>query len=233
MDDTIPEGQPGTPARWGDTRVPARTWAMIALYRNTGCWLWQGAVKATGYVGVGNTTRHLWMFRRLVGPTPEGLVADHVCHDPRTCAGGTTCVHRRCVNPAHLQWVPQSRNLAPERRNRWGDRFERGAPIDVCKYGHEFTETNTQWNLSRGNMVRRCKACARETARRHMLRKRGIDPGPFAPRLDHEPRKPMPVKTHCKHGHAMTGDNVYIRPDGRGRDCMECRRNVYRNRIKG
>jgi hypothetical protein len=29
-------------------------------------------------------------------------------------------------------------------------------------------------------------------------------------------------KTVCKYGHALTGDNVYERPDRRGRQCRAC-----------
>lgn len=31
-------------------------------------------------------------------------------------------------------------------------------------------------------------------------------------------------KELCIHGHPLSGRNLYVRPDGRGRDCMECRR---------
>lgn len=30
------------------------------------------------------------------------------------------------------------------------------------------------------------------------------------------------LRTHCRRGHAMTPDNVYPRPDGRGRQCRTC-----------
>lgn len=32
------------------------------------------------------------------------------------------------------------------------------------------------------------------------------------------------VKTHCNKGHELIGNNLYVRPDGTGRDCRECRR---------
>ncbi len=32
------------------------------------------------------------------------------------------------------------------------------------------------------------------------------------------------VKTHCKRGHALTGDNVYVRPKDKGRRCKACDR---------
>ena len=31
------------------------------------------------------------------------------------------------------------------------------------------------------------------------------------------------LKTHCKNGHALEGDNIYIRSDGKGRGCNACR----------
>jgi hypothetical protein len=30
--------------------------------------------------------------------------------------------------------------------------------------------------------------------------------------------------THCKWGHPFSGANLYIRPDGSMRECVECRR---------
>ena len=29
--------------------------------------------------------------------------------------------------------------------------------------------------------------------------------------------------THCPHGHPYEGDNLYVRPDGKGRGCRTCR----------
>lgn len=37
------------------------------------------------------------------------------------------------------------------------------------------------------------------------------------------------VKTHCRRGHPLSGENLYVRPKG-GRDCMECRRDAVRRR---
>jgi hypothetical protein len=38
-------------------------------------------------------------------------------------------------------------------------------------------------------------------------------------------------KTHCPQRHPLLGGNLYIRPDGSGRDCLTCRR--VRNRRRG
>lgn len=41
------------------------------------------------------------------------------------------------------------------------------------------------------------------------------------------------AKTHCKNGHELTEENVYVRKDGRGRQCRVCsREGVARHRRK-
>ena len=30
------------------------------------------------------------------------------------------------------------------------------------------------------------------------------------------------AKTHCPRGHPLSGENLYLRPDGRGRECRQC-----------
>lgn len=42
-----------------------------------------------------------------------------------------------------------------------------------------------------------------------------------APTLKNE-GVPLPTKTHCKNGHAMEGDNLYMKPDGTGFGCAAC-----------
>lgn len=39
-------------------------------------------------------------------------------------------------------------------------------------------------------------------------------------------------KTHCKRGHELKGDNLYIRPKNNQRRCSECRRIADRNYYK-
>lgn len=36
------------------------------------------------------------------------------------------------------------------------------------------------------------------------------------------------LKTHCKHGHAMTEDNIYVWPNSEKRSCRTCRTNRVR-----
>lgn len=85
-----------------------------------GCWRWTGALNNKGY---GTTSRprpegyvgrtptvyaHRLAWEEVNGPIPDGMVIDHICHEPR------------CANPDHLR-------LATHRQNQ---RHRRGAQID-------------------------------------------------------------------------------------------------------
>lgn len=72
----------------------------------SGCWQWTGAILDTGY-GVlteggknGKVFRaHRVAYELFIGPIPEGLVLDHLCHN------------RWCVNPEHLEAVTNHVNV--------------------------------------------------------------------------------------------------------------------------
>lgn len=80
-----------------------------------GCLLWLGARTSWGYGEIqadGRTVYvHRWAYEQFVGPIPEGLDIDHRCHnsDP-ACPGGTSCYHRCCVEPSHLEPVTKADN---------------------------------------------------------------------------------------------------------------------------
>jgi hypothetical protein len=95
---------------------------------DTGCWVWQGYINPEGYGGVfvvnkgqpgGAGPAYRMGYQLLIGPIPEGLHLDHTCHteDP-TCGGGRTCLHRRCVNPSHLDPVTPRENVHRSLRHR-------------------------------------------------------------------------------------------------------------------
>jgi hypothetical protein len=83
-----------------------------------GCWLWQAGKTKSGYGMFGGgyagkvTTAHRWIYRRVVGPIPDGMVIDHLCRN------------KSCVNPDHLEPVTHSVNLL---RGHAALRFERRA----------------------------------------------------------------------------------------------------------
>ena len=82
-----------------------------------GCWYHPSTPTAKGYA----QTKYGWpkaqsiLIHRLSwmyykGEIPEGMVLDHLCHNPSECSGGVTCKHRRCVNPDHLALVTEKEN---------------------------------------------------------------------------------------------------------------------------
>lgn len=89
---------------------------------NTGCWIWQRQINKFGYGHMSIRGRpmraHRVYYERHKGNIPKTLEIDHVCHNAdKTCHGGNTCPHRRCVNPAHLETVTHPENI---RRGRTG-----------------------------------------------------------------------------------------------------------------
>lgn len=141
----------------------ARFWAHVDKTGPGGCWLWTGTLhKASGYPALavaGRSVRaYRFAYQMLVGPIPAGLTLDHTCHSRNlaSCAGGPTCLHRRCVNPAHLEAVTGAVNSQRSVR-------------DHCKHGHPFDEANTYWAPKTGKRV--CRACWPATTKRYRERK--------------------------------------------------------------
>lgn len=86
--------------------------------RGPGCWPWQGSITSLGYgtAPTGHRGRsvlaHRLAYVLAIGVIPPGLVIDHTCHNfDRSCPGGAQCLHRRCVNPAHLEAVTLAENV--------------------------------------------------------------------------------------------------------------------------
>ncbi len=67
------------------------------------CWLWTGGTTNEGYGvfwdGSRNTMAHRWAYEDAVGPIPDGLHLDHLCHTPP------------CVRPVHLEPVTPRENM--------------------------------------------------------------------------------------------------------------------------
>jgi hypothetical protein len=81
------------------------------------CWLWPGTISASGYPACA-AYRHVWV--RFNGPIPtragRRLNVDHRCHSESDCRSGSDCLHRRCVNPAHLRLLSWEDNVAVANR---------------------------------------------------------------------------------------------------------------------
>lgn len=135
-----------------------------------GCWHWQGHVFPTGYGtfykrehgnGPGkNYLAHRNSYEVHVGPIPEGLVLDHTCHnnDP-VCEEGVNCLHRRCINPAHLEPVTRLENIFSGKTVARVNRDK-----THCPQGHEYSADNT---YSDGLNKRQCKTCRIVTQKRY------------------------------------------------------------------
>lgn len=116
-------GHPLAGGRWRPVgSTPAERLAGFVNPVSNGCWLWNGARTAAGYgwvrVNGESVAAHRWAYETLVGPIPDGLHIDHLCHtNDLTCRGGDACPHRPCVNPSHLEPVTNAENA--RRGRRW------------------------------------------------------------------------------------------------------------------
>lgn len=190
--------------RWADDQ-----WFVDGVVR-TRCLIWTSH-KIKGYgrfrpggKDVPQVPAHRWLYERWVGPVPDGLVLDHLCHnaDP-TCNRGSSCPHRACVNPAHLDPTDHGTNV---RRGRGPSAVR--ARATHCQNGHEWTEANTYFRPTGG---RSCRACARDVSKRTSGRRR-VNGG----------LKILPKKSHCSNGHPLIETNLYFGSDGVW-ECRTCR----------
>lgn len=94
----------------------ARFWDKVDRIPD-GCWMWKGGTNHRGYGQFGRRAAdgtvigyraHRLAYELMVGPIPDGLLMDHLCHQPGVCSALDRCEHRRCVNPHHLKIVTDS-----------------------------------------------------------------------------------------------------------------------------
>lgn len=134
---------------FGDSRLPARFWGKVAINQLTRCWEWTASlIEGYGQFPFGpSRLAHRVAFEALVGSVPVGHTVDHRC---RT---------RRCVNPDHLEAVPQAENI---RRGLLPiGNAERARLVTACPKGHQYTDDNTIRERTRVGFARRCRECAR------------------------------------------------------------------------
>jgi len=167
--------------------------------RPDGCREWSASRTPSGYgkffIEGRLVPAHQYAYERAYGPVPQGLVIDHLCRN------------RFCVNPDHLEAVPQRVNLArgmspPAIANRRG----------TCGKGHPYTVRGGR-NF--------CSICTRENERRRGARRK-------AARLARGLKGPA---THCRNGHLFTQETTawITRGDGkRSRYCRLCKNATWR-----
>lgn len=175
-----------TPARlYGDHVAQLKHFTRV---RSDGCWEFTGYVMPQGYGQLGrNIGAHRLAWEVAHGrPVPAGLVIDHLCHNSHpTCEDNSDCLHRRCVNPSHLEAVPSAVNIM--RGKGFGPANDSKTH---CSRGHEFTSENTYFRPDRyGRICRICRdeALAKGRSRwadskreQAALRRRSANPIDFA-----------------------------------------------------
>ena len=89
----------------------------LRSYPHGDCVLWSGFVDECGYGSVnatvwGGTTRvHRFSWMLVNGPIPDGAEIDHTCHNDDLSCAPARCLHRRCINPDHLELVSHDENM--------------------------------------------------------------------------------------------------------------------------
>lgn len=135
------------------------------------CWPFRGTISRYGYGQIQRAhgspqfvRAHRAAYELYVGPIPEGLSLDHVCHsEDQECLGGNSCPHRRCCNPSHLEPVTFAENTMRGR----GPMAE-NARKTHCPFGHLLSGENLYVPPGRGGKVgRACRICARDRRRRY------------------------------------------------------------------
>ncbi|MEU8886711.1 HNH endonuclease [Streptomyces sp. NPDC048442] len=156
---------PQTCERCGSTFEPKRRTRGVcltcrlfgnAVAAKSGCIIWTGATNADRYgrlkVDGAECATHRVAYTLVVGPIPQGLHLDHLCHTrDTTCPGGRTCLHRRCINPYHLEPVTGRINIL---RGRAASAVN--AVKTKCPRGHLYDVANTRVDK---NGKRHCRAC--------------------------------------------------------------------------
>lgn len=128
------------------------------------CWLWTGSLNDRGYAVFRLSPNrlvyaHIWAWEQANGLTaPPGMQIDHICHDYTRCTSASACLHRHCVNPAHLRCV-----TAAENNLRSGSPPAINARKTACDSGHPLSGDNLYLHPQRG--TRHCRECQRIRAR--------------------------------------------------------------------
>lgn len=122
-----------------------------------GCVIWTATHNDRGYGQINDSGKMVYAHRvaytLFTGPIPDGMVVDHTCHNgDASCPGGPECLHRRCINPHHLEAITSEENIRRSEASalNW----------TRCVNGHSFDEANTYIRPDTGS--RQCKQCSRD-----------------------------------------------------------------------
>lgn len=128
-----------------------RFWEKVDIPSRQACWEWQACIMSGGY-GQFRFLGKLMQAHRVLLNVPEGLECDHLCRN------------RKCVNPAHIEFVTSRENtlrgIGPAAQN---------AKRIYCKHGHPLCGGNLRIDRD-GN--RGCKTCNRIHARNYRRKRK-------------------------------------------------------------
>jgi hypothetical protein len=132
----------------------------------TGCWLYDHRVMPNGYAQIDkHDYAHRVSYELFRGPIPPGKELDHTCHSlDLSCQERNACIHRRCINPWHLEPVTHRVNLLRGRTF-----IAQEAAQNTCKNGHLF---DAVWQDGNGKVKRRCKTCKNTQVRASYYRRK-------------------------------------------------------------
>ncbi len=119
----------------------------------TGCWDFVSAKDRDGYsVFLSDRFQraHQFSFEAFRYQIPTGLTVDHLCR------------RRACVNPFHMELVPNGVNVL-----RGNGPCAKNARKTHCKHGHPFSGDNLRVRLGR----RVCLACEKDKREKYRLKK--------------------------------------------------------------
>lgn len=122
--------------------IEARFWSHVDRRGDDECWLWTASVDDSGYATFGADRKvvkvHTWAYEHFIGPVPEDRPElDHDCHSRvrETCPGGTSDLHRRCVNflqdvsRPHLKPVTKHQNSQLASTTKYQDEYVLGLRV--------------------------------------------------------------------------------------------------------
>ncbi|MFE3495288.1 HNH endonuclease signature motif containing protein [Streptomyces sp. NPDC059175] len=121
-----------------------------------GCVIWTAGLNGGyGVICVGDAPRraHRVAYELFVGPIPQGLQLDHLCHTRDIGCPGGECIHRRCINPHHLEPVTNQENARRSPHTLVGSNVRK----THCPQGHPYSGENLRLG-ARG--MRYCRACS-------------------------------------------------------------------------
>lgn len=131
--------------------TPRSRWFLCAdIKEKHECWPWIGYRSKYGHAQMtvdGRTaSAHRFAYELFIGKIPPGLHIDHLCRNPG------------CVNPFHLEAVPQRINTL-----RGNGKTARQARQTHCIRGHPLSGSNLRTVVDkRGSVHRSCKTCDRD-----------------------------------------------------------------------